>query len=690
MYDPDADILAKLVAEHVCDGLVLTDPEGKILWINPAFERLCGYELHEIIGKRPGEVLQGNDTSPHSRARLAEAIATQTRCRVDIVNYDKAGSAYISEIHLGPIFDDDGQLTHFVAVQRDVTRERALAQESIDYKTYQRALDQQAIISATDARGRITYVNSKFSSISGYTSEELIGQNHRIVNSGRHNPSFFRDMWQSIRAGQTWHGEICNITKGGDLYWVDTNIVPVHGAGGEIVRYVSTRYEVTKRKAVEDELRRIAETDDLTGLANRARFAKDLAQRITLSGQEPTDQGGLLIMFDLDHFKELNDTLGHHCGDQLLQEIGQRLMDFTGPNRVVARLGGDEFAAFIPAEAYQNAPEEYLRSLHAFTSKAVSLSDTIYLPSFSMGVTLYPQDAQTVEGLLINADVALYEAKHNGRNQWCIFDQSVRGKLICRNHLKAILADALDNDRFQIALQPFCKFETGAHSGFEVLVRLDDEGSPVAPDLFIPLAEELGFISRIGRVVMQKAMAARQAMVQAGLRPGKFAINVSAPELREPCFALEVQELLAQHDIPPTELVIEITETALIGRSTQTVASTLQQLHESGVGLALDDFGTGFSSLSHLRDFHVDKIKIDKSFVHDLEEDASDRALVDGLISLARRLGIEVVAEGVETTAQRDYLRSFGCDYLQGFIHSRPLTVKAADGQGCDDLSSGK
>ena len=153
---------------------------------------------------------------------------------------------------------------------------------------------------------------------------------------------------------------------------------------------------------------------------------------------------------------------------------------------------------------------------------------------------------------------------------------------------------------------------------------------------------------------------------------------MSAPELREPCFALEVQELLAQHDIPPTELVIEITETALIGRSTQTVASTLQQLHESGVGLALDDFGTGFSSLSHLRDFHVDKIKIDKSFVHDLEEDASDRALVDGLISLACRLGIEVVAEGVETTAQRDYLRSFGCDYLQGFIHSRPLTVKDA------------
>jgi len=678
LYAPAPSVVAKLIVEHVQDGIVLTDPAGKVVWINPAFTRFSGYDLDDMLGKRPGDVLQGERTSAESKSRIGAAMATHTHCKVDIVNYSKTGDAYIAEINLGPIFDEDGHLTHFVAVQRDVTSERALAQESADFKAYRQALDQQAIISMTDVEGKITYANARFNSVSGYTAAELIGQTHRIVNSGTHDNAFFQNMWRAIRTGETWHDDIRNVSKTGELYWVDTAIVPVHGPSGEIERYVSIRYEITERKAVEEKLRHMAETDALTGLANRTRFTMDLEQAIARAQDDPEDAGGFVVMLDLDHFKELNDSLGHHFGDLLLKETARRLRELTGPDCIVARLGGDEFAALIPVAVVGPDPEGYIRNLHASVGNAVSLSDVVYMPHFSIGVTQFPKDARTVEGLLINADVALYEAKRNGRNQACFFDPAVRRKLDYRNQLKAMLIDALDNDRFEIAMQPYYCIPTGKHHGFEVLARLNDRGTPVPPEHFIPLAEEVGLIGRIGWAVREKAMVARRKMVDLGLAPGKLSVNVAAPEFRQIDFVDSIEESMFDNALSPGDLVIEITETALIGRSTDLVAKALHRLQEIGVQVALDDFCTGFSSLSLLRDFHVNRIKIDKSFVQHLESDENDRALVEGLIVLARRIGIEVVAEGVETPAQLEYLRDHGCHYLQGFINSRPLTIKEA------------
>lgn len=678
MQQSENAVIATLIAEHICDGIVLTDAKGEVVWINPAFTRISGYEMSEMVGKRPGDLLQGVDTSAESKAALANAISTRTRRTIDVVNYAKDGRAYTSEINIAPILDSSGTPTHFVAIQRDVTTERSAAQESIDFKAYQRALDQQAIVSVADPQGKITYVNTKFSVISGFPPEELIGKTHRIVNSGLHDRTFFRDMWRTIKAGGTWHGEVCNRTKRGDLYWVDTTVVPVHGPGGDIVRYVSTRYEITERKSIEAELRRTAEIDALTGLANRQRFSYELNQRLEDAIKKADGNAGFVAMFDLDHFKDLNDSLGHHAGDLLLKEIGRRLLAFTGPGCVVSRLGGDEFAALIPTNIAGTDPEAFIRALHASSSEAVSLGDKIYLPSFSMGVTRFPGDAQTVEGLMINADMALYEAKRNGRNQWCFYDPRVRTKLEYREHLKAVLNDALSSGAFQIALQPICHLQTREHRGFEILVRLWHEGSRIRPDHFIPLAEELGLIVPIGRAVRRMAFDARRRMIAAGLAPGDIAINVAAPEFRENGFVEEVQELLSEYAISPQNLTIEITETALIGRSTEIVAKALIRLQAMGVKVALDDFGTGFSSLSHLRDFHVDCLKIDKSFVQDLEHNHSDRALVSGLIGLARRLDLDVVAEGVETQFQLDYLRDCGCTYLQGYLHSEPLSVEQA------------
>lgn len=673
MPEPDTGLMAKLIADHVSDGIVLTDAEGKVVWSNPAFTRMSGYDLKDLFGKKPGDVLQGERTSLESKSKLAASIATKTQCQVDIVNYTKDGKDYITEINLSPIFDDNGKLTHFVAIQRVVTSERALAQESIDFKAYQQALDQQAIISVTDPRGKIVYANSKFSSISGYSNEELIGQTHSILNSGTHDRKFFQELWRTIKAGKTWHGDVCNVSKKGVRYWVDTTIVPVHGPDGEIVRYASIRYEITDRKSMEGELRHIAETDTLTGLANRARFIQNLKQNVAETRNDHDDVRMLVVMIDLDHFKEFNDSFGHHYGDLLLKEISLRLKKLVGPDCVVARIGGDEFAMLIPSDVTGDDPKGYINAIKNAASQPISFSDLVYLPSFSMGVTHYPRDSQTLEGLMINADVALYEAKHNGRDQVYFFDPTVLSKLKYRKQLKAILVDALKKDRFEIAMQPFCYVQTFEHCGFEVLVRLSHDGKPVPPDHFIPLAEELGLITAIGKVVREKAMAARRMMVDQGFNPKKIAINVAAPELCEPMFAENLQAMLQNNDMPPEELIVEITETALIGRSTDTVAKVLSKLQEIGVLIALDDFGTGFSSLSHLSQFHVDKIKIDKSFVQFMEHDESARALVDGVIMLAHRLGLRVIAEGVETAGQRELLRQFGCHFLQGYFHSKPL-----------------
>ena len=648
-----------------------------MIWVNPAFSRMSGYDLPDMLGRRPAEILQGHDTSHESRAELGNAIATRTPCRTDIVNYKKSGARYIAEINLSPIFGPDGTLTHFVAVQRDVTKERAIAQENVDFKAYQRALEMQAIVSVADRRGRITFVNQKFCEISGYSEEELIGQTHRIVNSGHHDRPFFVDMWRTIRSGNTWHGEVCNKTKEGELYWVDTTVVPVHGARGEILRYVSTRIDITDRKRAVAELMRQAETDALTGLSNRSRFSMELRRTTHAGLSTESDNEDLVLMLDLDHFKELNDSRGHHVGDLLLKETARRLVKFIGPSGTVSRLGGDEFAAIVPGSRASD-PDPFLSELHRKLCEATTLEGVVYLPSCSMGVARHPKDGRTAEGLQINANVALYDAKRNGRNTWRYFNAGVRQMLDQRNTVRAILRDALDRDGFDVVLQPVCGAKTREHAGFEVLARLTHEGQLVPPDQFIPVAEEYGLIPQIGRNVLAKGLSAFRAMKANGLQPGFIAINVAAPQLRDQGFAEEVLDLLFHYGLPASDLVVEITETALIGRSIDIVAKTLAEFREMGVAVALDDFGTGFSSLAHLREFPVDKIKIDKSFVQDLENRPADRALVKGLVELARSLDLDVVAEGVETPDQFSYVRDVGCDFVQGFFHARPLSIDDA------------
>ncbi|MDE4276803.1 EAL domain-containing protein [Phaeobacter gallaeciensis] len=669
-----SDALSRLIAEHVRDSIILMDALGRVVWVNPAFTELNGYALEDALGKKPSELLCGSATTLESSKALAKATSERSVIQVDVVTYKQSGQTYVAETKRIPIVDHDGELIHLVDIQRDVSEERALKQDSIDFKAYQRALDLQAIVSVTDARGKITFVNPKFTEISGYSPEELIGKTHRIVNSGYHDRSLFVEMWRTIRRGETWHGEVCNRNKAGDIYWVDTTVVPVQGPDGKILRYVSTRYDITDRKRSELELERLALTDGLTGLANRTRFLSMLKELLA------TEDGcGLIALIDLDHFKVLNDSKGHFIGDLLLKETASRMKEFVGKYGTVARLGGDEFGAIIHCDAVARAPKAFIDTMHKKLSEPTSLEGAPYVPSFSLGVAQYPQDGASAEMLLTNADIALYDAKRNGRDAWRFFDSSAQKRIDHRERLESIVVDALANEGFTIALQPICSVTKQEHVGFEVLARLFHDGIFVPPDQFIPVAEEQGHIPAIGRLVLEKSFAFFGEMKNHGLHPGRLAVNVSPAQFREPGFAEEVQDLLFRYCIAPTDLVLEITETALIGRSKELVEKTLCRLRAMGISISLDDFGTGFSSLSHLRDFSVDEIKVDKSFVQDLEASAGDRALIKGLVELAHCLDLSVVAEGVETLAQFEYVRDLGVDFAQGFFHARPLSPREAE-----------
>jgi len=678
MQQPSSELVHKLIEDHVRDAIVLTDADGLTIWTNPAFTRISGYTHAEIAGRRPGDVLQGPETSPQSKAEFRRALTSRVPAQIDVVNYSKTGESYIVEVFLSPIFDENGRLTNFIAMQRDVTDDRTRAELIVDLRAYQRALEKQAIVSVTDSRGRIIFANQKFCEISGYSESELIGQTHGIVNSCHHDRSFFEELWRTIGNGEIWHGEICNRKKSGDLYWVDSTIVPVLDSTGKARRYISIRFDVTERKMMEADLVRQAETDALTGLANRARFSRDLRQALAEAADGEVRRSGCLLIIDIDHFKDLSDSRGHEAGDQLLKEMARRLVEFVGPQGNVARLGGDEFAAIIPTPSTEDH-RALVRQLHHSACDAVSLDGAIYLPSVSIGVAEYARDARTAEGLMINADTALYEAKRNGRKAFEFYNPDVRLRRDYRFRLRAIVEDALRrDDAFDIALQPICATQTRRHVGFEVLARLTHDEQQIPPDQFIPIAEEYGLINDVGRAITSKALSTYRSFVDDGFQPGTLAINVSAIQFRDPDFVESILDLLFWYGMGNSALTLEVTETALIGRSKEVVAQALQHFRQVGVVVALDDFGTGFSSLAHLRDFEVDKIKVDKSFIQNMEVNPNDEAMVRGLVQLAQSLALEIVAEGVETDAQFSFLSEIGCHYVQGYLYSRPLSIAQA------------
>lgn len=579
-----------------------------------------------------------------------------------------------------PELTESGAVASALCLVSDVTarveaeQAKYLAEkEMLELRT---ALDEHAIVAFTDAKGVITSVNDKFCAISGYSRDELLGKTHRIINSGFHEPGFFKAMWQALKSGSIWHGEVCNRAKNGSLYWVNTTIVPFINDEGRIVQYIAIRADITERKMAEQEAKRLALFDDLTGLPNR-RALKEQISRLCLPEKAPLYHA--MLMLDLDNFKDINDSFGHSVGDDLLKQVAHRIQRFTVSSEHCARLGGDEFVVLLAeigtspdicTTVLLHSAEQICQAL----AQPYQLHGKIIRTSASVGISMFNCHVQDVTEVLKQADIALYQSKASGRNCVTFFDPVLQQAMDKRNQILRELKTAIEQRELVLHYQPI--FNAAQQiTGVEALLRWHNAAlGMVSPAVFIPLAEESNLILDIGEWVLQTAC---QQLAEWHSHPvcrhWLMAVNVSAKQLQRDNFVSTVLEIIHTHAIPADKLQLEITETMLQGEIENTAAK-MAALKSQGIRFSLDDFGTGYSSLNYLTKLPINTLKIDRSFVDSMLGSREDASVVQTILSLANSLHLDVVAEGVETMAQADFLRQLGCPKFQGYLFARPMS----------------
>ena len=522
----------------------------------------------------------------------------------------------------------------------------------------------------TDLASRIEYANQTFYKNTGFTPEETLGANPRIIKSGKTDPGTYARMWEALSQGESWQGEFVNCRKDGTEYTESVRISPVIQSNGRTTHYLAIKEDITQRKETEQQIHRLAYYDTLTGLPNRQLLTDRFTQALSLARRQHTQ---LALMFiDLDHFKNINDTLGHPAGDRLLIETTQRLTGALRAEDTLSRQGGDEFVLLLPncgpVQAAQVA--EKLMSSHA---ESVNLEGQEVTVTLSIGIAVYPADGEDFNALSKSADVAMYRAKEEGRNGYRFFTADMQVRSTRTLALESHLRRALEKNELQLVYQPQVSLADGRLIGVEALIRWQHATlGLVSPGEFIPLAESNGLILPIGEWVLRTAVRQAKTWLDQGMGKLVMAVNLSAVQFRHAGLAQLVGDVLAEHALPPECLELELTESVAMSDPLSAVVA-MDEINAQGVQIAIDDFGTGYSSLSYLKRFKAQKLKIDRSFVQDITSDPDDKAIASAIIGLASSLGLRTIAEGVETPGQLAWLRMQGCDEAQGYLFSQPV-----------------
>ena len=649
---------------------------GKITDWNHAFQSMIGYS-NEDIPSLTYKAITPVKWHDYEASILKKQVIVSGRSEV----YEKEyicndGKIIPVELRTFLIKGADSKPEAMWAIIRDITERKKIEEDlRIAAVTFQ---SHEGII-ITDADANIIRVNKAFEEITSYTEEEVIGQNPRLFKSGQQDTAFYRAMWTSLCNNDRWSGEIWDRRKTGEIYPLSITISAIKDNKGKVSNYVSVFTDISLRKQTEAEIHQLAFFDPLTSLPNRRLFLDRL--RHALASSQRSKRHGALLMLDLDHFKKINDSLGHAVGDQLLIEVGLRLRGVVREGDTVARLGGDEF--IIVLEGLDNKEEVAASQAEVLAEKILAklvlpyhLGELECHSSASIGINLYFGHTETENNLVKHADVALYEAKSAGRNTICFYNPTKQVLLDTRTALEADLRHALNNRE----LQPYYQLQVdsqGHRLGAEVLLRWQHPiRGVVSPDQFIPLAEETGLIVSIGLWVLETACEQLVKWESDPLTKDlTLAVNVSARQFAQADFVVQVQHILDKSGVNPSRLKLELTESIVLDNVEDAIIK-MQVLQALGVTFSLDDFGTGHSSLSYLKRLPLEQIKIDRSFVRDIVTDPNDAAIVDTIIVMSRTLGLHVIAEGVETEAQRDFLSSHGCNAFQGYLFGKPVALE--------------
>lgn len=666
--------MADLYNKAPC-GYHCLDKDGRFISINDTELDWLGYAREEVVGSlRYSDVV-----APHSVAKFEDIfIRLQETGFVRDVEYDlrrKDGRLLPVLLNAAAIYGANGEFLQSRATLFDITERKQLEEQQRIAAVAFQSRDGMLV---TDSHGVILQVNQAFIEMTGYSAEEMVGHTPAKLHSGAQDADYYRKVWEAARSEGRWQGSIWNRRKDGGIFPKWLSISAVRNTDGEITHYVGEYAEISEPREAERKIIELAFYDPLTGLPNRRLLHDRLHQALANSNRHA--QYGALLLLDLDHFKTLNDTRGHDVGDQLLIEVGRRLRANLREADTAARLGGDEFVVLLEGMgatdvAAAESAEAIADKLRSQLSTPFMLQGTPCHIAASIGITLFRDSRESPENLLKQADLALYQAKDAGRDTGRFYTPALQAVVEARAELEAGLRRALTDKELILYYQPQVD-EKGRLIGVEALLRWQPPGKAMIPPAeFIPIAEHSGLILPIGNWVLAEACRQIAAWSASPLtRDIRVAVNISARQFRQPDFIAYVQTALLESGADPRRLKLELTESTLVD-DMESVISTMRTLQAQGVGFSMDDFGTGYSSLANLKRLPIEQLKIDQSFVRDIPGDADDCAIARAVIALGQSLHLNVIAEGVETVAQRDFLASFGCRAYQGYLYGRPMSA---------------
>lgn len=652
--------------DAVPDLMFELDREGRYLEYHSANDELLAAPPAQLMGKTVHDILPTSAASV-CMAALNEAYEQGASHGKQFALQLPSGLRWFElSVSCKSMTDELG--ARFVVLSRDITERKATSERLLKLSHAVEQSPQSIVI--TDLNGTIEYANPAFLNVTGYSLEEVLGQNSRFLKSGKTPEYIHADLWAHLSREESWKGEFINRKKDGTEYIEMALISPVRQADGSVSNYIAIKDDITDKKKSEERIQKLAHFDPLTDLPNRV-FLNDRVEH-SLSFVQRSHLPMAVMFLDLDHFKNINDTLGHSVGDEVLVYAAHQFKSVIRDEDTVARLGGDEFVFIFPGISANSAAQVAQKLLLA-VSQIYQVGKQELVITASIGIAMYPDDGADFETLSRKADTAMYRAKHDGRNYFSFFTAETQTDSLRALQLSNGLRHALQRGQLFLHYQPQMNIDGSRVIGVEALLRWrhPDWGN-ISPAEFIPIAEETGMIVSIGEWVLRTAVNQMRAWVELGLPPIIMAVNLSALQFRNTALPELVTSILQEARWPAEFLELELTESVAMHDPLLAI-TMMNELHSLGVRIAIDDFGTGYSSLNYLKKFKISKLKIDQSFVRDITIDQEDKAIVATIINMSRSLGFKTIAEGVETTEQLAFLNESGCDEVQGYLFSKPL-----------------